>query len=122
MIVFERFGCTIKLKNKHWKNMRERFNPDNANIKNGYYYIRIRCSLCDEYKNGYYCGLCPFRDFGHGIYGCGTFILKILREAKFQTYPKAISWRKEINKSVRRQLKSLNNFMDKIEKENENQN
>ena len=114
MITFKKFGKTIKIKDSHWKRLRERFNPKNAklNVNKGIYKIRIICPFCKLYSD---CVGCPLEVFGK--YGCFTFFERVFRNGtEFdQTDITTIDWDKCVDKKARNQLIRLQKMMDKIE-------
>lgn len=128
MIVFEKFGYTIKLSNKDWKNIRKRFDLKRALLVKendvDYFVVGIPCSLCKKYitKGGWNCSDdCPFmKAFGDyfGNFACGELIDSLFNDTEFQVEQDYIRWHKSVNKKARRQIKRLNQIMDKIEEEN----
>ncbi|GAG24196.1 unnamed protein product [marine sediment metagenome] len=122
MIVFERFGHTFKVRNDDWKNIRRRFNPDNAKVDDDLklYYISVKCSLCKRYRFIFICREeCPFEKLDGKDAGCTNFIKKILGQIiSFGINTSEVCW--YVSKKVLEQFKVLNDFMDKIEKENQN--
>lgn len=118
MIVFKRYGHTFKIRNDDWKNLRERFNPENVVSQPGecfpdHWKIDIPCSFCCRYHH-LGCERCPIQKFG----GCNKFFDKLFRKTKLKIGTSFVRWEKSVDKKARRQLKRLNKIMDKIEEEN----
>ncbi len=117
MLVFEKFGHIFKIRNDDWKNIRRRFNPDNAiyHKRARLYLIDIKCSLCEKYRYpraGTCSKSCPFRKFEKSKYGCTEFLCLILGgEFTFGLSIDSLAWYSNVQ--TREQLKVLNNFMDK---------
>lgn len=130
MIEFKRYGKTVRIANKHWKNFRKRFNPDNAEkrkgdggfLYKGDFSIEIPCSLCEVFHE-VGCERCSFGKFSiisDGEIkeaGCEVFIRKLFKIRYFWTETDKVAWRKDNNLTARKQLKRIQKFMDEIEKE-----
>lgn len=114
MIIFKMFGFTYEIENDDWKIIRDRFNLDNAIKTGGEWRIPVSCSLCDRYDDE--CVTCPMCVSGNKA--CTWFFNKLFRTKRFDTGRYSISWDKEHNASTRKQLRRLNQIMDKIEIEN----
>ena len=115
MIIFVKFGETIKIRNDHWKRLRARFNPENAvlNEDDERYEIRRTCPFCSAY---YECKGCPLEEFD-GKYGCFPFFEKVFKgdtEFDHDDITK-IYWDEDFDKEARRELHKLQKMMDKIE-------
>lgn len=118
MITFKMFGFTYEIQDDDWKIIRDRFNLDNA-IKTGAktgaeWRIPTSCSLCDRYDSN--CSTCPMQVTGDK--GCSWFFNKLFQIKRFGTGRYSVSWSKECNAIARKQLKRLNQIMDKIETDN----
>jgi hypothetical protein len=121
MIVFERYGHIFRIRNDDWKNLRRRFNTENATLVDDKYWINISCSLCKRYKSNM-CINCPLEKLKTELnYGCTLFFGKLLRKREFDFYTTHIKWHKRIDEKVRGQLNRMQKIMDKIEKENQNE-
>lgn len=115
MIVFERFGHTFRIRNDDWKTLRKRFDIDNAIKEYDGWRIPISCSLCDKYDS--YCPGCPI--YVDSNRSCSWFLTKLFpKMMRFETHKYSIWWDKEYNITVRRQLKRMQEIIDKIEIEN----
>ena len=116
MIVFKKFGETIKIRNDHWKRLRARYNPENAtlNTKKGYYEIKRMCPFCNVYNDE--CDGCPFEEFG-GEYGCLEFFERLFRGGTRFDHGliDIVTWDEYEDKEARKQLNRLQAMMDKIE-------
>jgi len=114
MIIFKKFGKTIKIRNDDWRKLRERFNPKNAvlNVDSCEYEIKRKCPLCSRYA---FCDGCPFDEFGE--YGCISFLERIFpNEEDFDTSDRTkIGWWQNCNKEATKQLTKIQKMMDKIE-------
>ena len=117
MIVFKKFGKTIKIRNDHWKKLRARFDPENAVLgDDGCYDIERDCPFCDMYLD-VECSGCPFEPFGRT--GCIDFIDMVFPKGQlFESGDCTLVWWEEYyDKKARRQLNRLQKMMDKIEAE-----
>lgn len=117
MIVFKKFGKTVRISNRHWKSLRSRFNPDNAKKDNGQEQFTISrpCLLCHEHED---CERCGFEVFKRGeISGCTIFLKRLLRNkvAFCAGNIDEVWWETRDNDKARRQLKRTQKLMDEIE-------
>ena len=114
MIIFKKFGETIKIHNAHWKKLRARYDPENAVwIKSKEVYrIRKKCPFCDLYTE---CNACPFMVFG--IHGCYEFFEQVFPSGQaFESdITTEVEWERDNDKKARKQLTKLQRMMDKIE-------
>lgn len=119
MIVFEKFGKTVRISNRHWKSLRARFNPDNAKKHEKQFRILRYCLLCREHVGCERCGFYVFEKWTYGtkIDGCGVFLRRLLRPKPvfYAANIEEVTWDKEHDDLARRQLMKIQKFMDKIE-------
>jgi hypothetical protein len=115
MIIFKKFGKTIKIRNDHWKRLRARYNHENAvlDAKEGYYKIRRHCPFCNLYLG---CTGCPFDEFEEE-YGCLSFFEQLFRGGTRFDHGliDMVTWDEWEDKKARKQLSRLQKMMDKIE-------
>lgn len=127
MIIFKRYGKTLRISNENWKGLRERFNSNYARKYKNTYVIRIDCPLCKIFKlhafqvcaskNG---RACTFKQFSTpGTIGCMAFFQKLFRDGPLFDggWKDKIYWQAELDISVRKQLKRIQKLMDEVEKE-----
>ncbi len=101
----------IKIKKEFKKQLLERFNPENAELKFDFYKITIRCILCKMYS----CKECPFGKLEtERTRGCVRQIKKIITKQKFYMTEQYIQWGKDYNTEARTQLRYLWNELQKI--------
>ena len=117
MIVFKKFGKTIKIRNDDWKRLRARYNSDNAvlNTEHEVYEIKKECSFCSSCIRSAECGGCPLAVFGK--FGCYEFFERVFPSGiEFESdVIDRISWDECDDKKARGQLTRLQKMMDKIE-------
>lgn len=122
MIVFKRYGKTVKISNRHWKSLRRRFNPDNAvksRLDSGGFRIWRYCLLCREHHGCERCGLGVFGKEGgeEPTRGCAIFLRRLFKnKVAFDAGDvDVVRWHKGNDAEVRRQLKRIQKLMDEIE-------
>lgn len=116
MITFEKFGKTVKIRNDDWKNMKQRFDVDNAEWDGESYSISVKCSTCIRHK--YRCSGCVFWVFkgNNNSSACLDFLKGFVKPLYFNLGIEEIIWSKRQNKVARKQLGQILKMMDKIEK------
>ncbi len=126
MIVFERLGYTIKLSSADWKGLRRRLDLSKAEyVDKEFYLIDVKCLLCKKYyirtKFGGDCKKCPIHkaiDCEAHNDACAVLMNSFFVDIGFEFNESEIWWDEEKGKKARRQIKRLNEIMDKIEKDN----
>lgn len=115
MIIFKRYGKTVRISNRHWKSLRARFNPDNAKKGKEYFIISRYCLLCREHEGCERCGLGVFKR--GEISGCAIFLKRLFRNkvAFCASNIDEIWWETKDDSKARQQLKRLQKFMNEIE-------
>lgn len=121
MITFEMNGKKVKLKNVEWRNTRNRFNLEKAEYdkEDREYCIDVPCNICGKYNQD--CCLCPLgvfiEQFGDES-PCTHFLFSLFKKGKFGVTEYVVWWHKKNDKQARRQIKRVNEMMDKIEEQN----
>ena len=119
MIVFKRYGKTVKISNRHWKSLRARFNPNKAETYFDNFQILKDCLLCKEHEA---CDRCGFGEFAVGeIVGCINFF-RLLFKGKSVLITEnldKVMWKRRNNALAVEQLNRIQKLMDKIEGEQE---
>lgn len=127
MIKLQVCGKTIKLEDRDWENLMQRFNPANAkfNEVSRRYNIKIRCSLCLKYRSGRdevdYCLSCPFNVFAEveddRTDGCIRLINRLLRfNLHFSLSMSTVYWYFYQRREAVKQLKGLIHKLEKAVK------
>ena len=114
MIIFKKFGETIRIRNDDWKMLKKRFDPDIAfwSSQENEYEIVVDCPLCDRYV----CNFCPLGEFEtDDEVSCMVFLKKIFKPMYFDAGEERLCWSRDKNKKARKQLAHMQRMMDKIE-------
>ena len=116
MIIFKKFGETIRIRKDDWKKLKKRFDPDIAfwSSLKGEYEIVVDCPLCIRYG----CDNCPFQEFEtetDNEVGCIVFLKKVFKPMYFGAGDGRLYWSRDKNKKARKQLTQMQRMMDKIE-------
>lgn len=119
MIVFEKFGKTVRISNRHWQSLRRRFNPDNAEKQSKIFIILRECLLCSKHTGCERCGFSAFEKWKNGTRfdGCAVFLRRLLKhKPAFDAGSlKEVAWYKKDDVRARKQLNKIQKFMDKVE-------
>ncbi len=106
MIIFKKFGKTIKIRDNHWKRLRARYNPKDAvfDDENYLYKIKRNCPFCMRYSE---CAGCPFEVFD--TEGCITFLERVFPDGtEFESGEiSEVTWDESYDKEARKQLNRL---------------
>lgn len=114
-------GKTLKLNEKNWHTLEERFNLKNAKPSScaGDRYeciaIRKRC-LCSQYPD---CRGCPFEieDYGCNGFGCLDVMDSILEEHDvLQLYTPCLEWDLKDDEKAREQIEKIHTFLMNMKK------
>jgi len=105
------------LSEKVINSLSERFNWRNATFERGWWRINKECILCTNFKNIYYCYLCPLAVFKKnlaaydGTPGCFTLINATIPDDTLYIGSQTISWPNSCNPQAKEQLDRIRNAL-----------
>jgi len=116
MIEFKIKDHILRLTKEEWKNLKRRFNPENAVLFGYTYKIKTPCKLCTRCKTKKgSCSGCPFHVIFTGNNACLELIQEIFPAQAFHVTTRHVHWSTSDNYTACRQLNALLRRMKKIE-------